>query len=294
MAAADRVLISPDAALHSLPFGALVRDAGRSGGPPRYFVEWKPLHTVVSATVYAELKKARRQGKVTDLTLAAWGDPDYPAATRTPQAEDIRSPEIRAVLRRGYGLQPLPASRAEVQAIAKLYSKGARAYLGAEATEERAKALGQGVRYLHFAVHGLLDEQFPLNSALALAIPERPAEGQDNGLLQAWEIFEHVRIDADLVTLSACDTALGKEMGGEGLIGLTRAFQYAGARSVLASLWSVADTSTGELMTGLYGYLKSGSTKDEALRAAQLDLIRSRRFAHPFHWAAFTLTGDWR
>ena len=108
-----------------------------------------------------------------------------------------------------------------------------------QATEERAKTVGKGVRYLHFASHGLLDERFPLNSALALTIPARPAEGQANGLLQAWEIFEQMRIDADLVTLSACETGLGKELGGEGLIGLTRAFQYAGARSVLASLWSV-------------------------------------------------------
>ena len=85
-----------------------------------------------------------------------------------------------------------------------------------------------------------------------------------------------------------------KNLGGEGLVGLTRAFQYAGARSVLASLWSVADESTADLMSRFYRHLKAGKTKDAALRAAQLDLIRSRRFFHPFHWAAFTLTGDWR
>jgi CHAT domain-containing protein len=125
-------------------------------------------------------------------------------------------------------------------------------------------------------------------------MPAAPAEGQANGLLQAWEILEHVRIDADLVTLSACETALGKEMGGEGLVGLTRAFHYAGARSVHASLWSVGDESTADLMGRFYGYLQRGRSKAAALRAAQLDLIRSDRFSHPFHWAAFTLTGDWR
>jgi CHAT domain-containing protein len=178
--------------------------------------------------------------------------------------------------------------------------------LGDQATEEHAKAIGKGVRYLHFASHGLLDERFPLNSALALTIPERPAAGQANGLLQAWEIFEQMRIDADLVTLSACETALGKEMGGEGLVGLTRAFQYAGARSVLASIWSVGDDSTAELMTRFYGHLKAGKAKDEALRAAQIELIRQRRLlkdtahgtalavSHPFHWAAFQLVGDWK
>ena len=103
-----------------------------------------------------------------------------------------------------------------------------------------------------------------------------------------------MRIDADLVTLSACDTGLGKILGGEGMMGLTRAFQYAGARSVLASLWSVGDRSTGELMKRFYGYLKAGQSKAEALRSAQLDLLRGSEFSHPFHWAGFELVGDWR
>jgi CHAT domain-containing protein len=147
-----------------------------------------------------------------------------------------------------------------------------------------------------------LDERNPLNSGLALTLPEKASEGEENGLLQAWEIFERVRIDADLVVLSACETALGKEAGGEGLIGLTRAFQYAGARSIVASLWSVADDSTGELMERMYTHLKMGKSKDEALRAAQMDLIRRKRNAatgslgisHPFYWAAFQLIGDWK
>ncbi len=131
-------------------------------------------------------------------------------------------------------------------------------------------------------------------AAALLAGEEIGREGEDNGLLQAWEIFEQVRIDAELVTLSACDTGLGKVLGGEGLLGLTRAFQYAGARSVFASLWSVSDESTGELMQRFYGYLKAGQSKAEALRSAQLDLLRGSRFTHPFHWAGFQLVGDWR
>jgi CHAT domain-containing protein len=164
---------------------------------------------------------------------------------------------VRAAVRRGYSLEPLPASRKEVEGIARLYGTRAVAYLGDQATEDRAKTIGKGARYLHFASHGLLDERFPLNSALALTIPERPAEGQANGLLQAWEIFEQMRIDADLVTLSACETGLGKELAGEGLVGLTRAFQYAGARTVLASLWSVGDESTAELMARFYDRLQA-------------------------------------
>ena len=160
--------------------------------------------------------------------------------------------------------------------------------------EEQARAASGGARYVHFACHALVNERFPLNSAPALTIRENPAEGQDNGLLQAWEIFERVRLDAELVTLSACDTARGKEIGGEGLMGLTRAFHYAGAPSVV-SLWSVADESTAGLMTRFYGHLKRGATKDEALRKAQVELARRGGDAsHPARWAAFVLFGDWR
>ncbi len=113
-----------------------------------------------------------------------------------------------------------------------------------------------------------------------------------------------MRLDADLVVLSACETALGKEMAGEGILALTRAFQYAGSRSVLASLWSVADESTAELMRHFYANLEAGLAKDEALRAAQLAFIRGQREADgsraardlsdPFYWAAFQLYGDWK
>src|SRR6185369_18098521 len=206
----------------------------------------------------------------------------------------VASLEVFTAVRRGLSLEPLPASRQEVEGIASLFPE-AHTFLGTEATEERAKAIAPQARLLHFACHGLLDERSPLNSALALTIPEKPAPGQDNGLLQAWEIFESVRLDADLVTLSACDSGLGREMGSEGLIGLTRAFQFAGARSVLASLWSVSDDSTAELMRRFYGYLKQGKGKDEAIRAAQVDLIHGpEATSHPYHWAAFQLSGDWR
>jgi CHAT domain-containing protein/Tfp pilus assembly protein PilF len=307
VAASERVVISPDGPLHTLPFGALVHPSDRSVTPPwRYFIEWKPLHVVASATVYAELQKLRRARGDTGaaLELAAFGDPAYPTLAPA-QADAIPNPEVRAAVRSGYALTPLPASRTEVEGIARVYGRRAAAYLGDQATEERAKAVGPSVRYLHFASHGLLDERFPLNSALALTIPARPSEGQANGLLQAWEIFEQMRIDADLVTLSACETGLGKEMGGEGLVGLTRAFQYAGARSVLASLWSVADDSTADLMGRFYRHLRAGKSKDDALRTAQIELIRTRvvpptagrtavTISHPFHWAAFQLIGDWK
>ena len=283
---ADRWLISPDGPLHSLPFAALV-----SGD--HYVAESKPIHIAASAAVYKEIKAARsRKPSAPTTELLAVGDPLYPAGVET-HSETAADPQVQAALRRGLKLKPLPATRSEVEAISHLFS-GARALLGRDATEEAIKSLAPQARRLHLACHGLLDERFPLNSALALSIPEHPEEGRDNGLLQAWEIFESVRLDADLVTLSACDSGLGKEMGGEGMVGLVRAFQFAGARSVLASLWSVSDVSTADLMKRFYGYLREGRSKDEALRAAQTDLIHSKSFSHPYYWAAFQLTGDWR
>jgi CHAT domain-containing protein/Tfp pilus assembly protein PilF len=275
ISAAARLLVSPDGPLHTLPFAALIR-AGR------FLAEQKPIHTILSATVYAELRKSRREPPpASQVELVAFGDPRYPPLS------------VREEIGRGFNLAPLPFSRHEIESIAALYP-GAQTFLGAEATEERAKSIGQGARYLHFACHGLLDARFPLSSALAFSIPEHAAEGQDNGLLQAWEIFESVRLDADLVTLSSCNSAMGSEMGGEGLLGLTRAFQYAGARSVLASLWSIADVSTADLMQRFYSHLRAGKTKDEALQAAQIELIHSPQFSHPFHWAGFELVGDWK
>jgi CHAT domain-containing protein len=284
IAAARRILVSADGPLHALAFAALMRE-------DRYLVEWRPLHSVLSATVYAELAKSRpSEGTPGNDRLIAFGDPVYPSLT----AEAAGDPEVREAVRRGLALQPLPASGREVKSIAGLYP-GARVYVGRDATEERAKSIGTESRLVHFACHGVIDERFPLNSALALTVPEKPAEGQDNGLLQAWEIFESLRLDADLVTLSACDTALGREMAGEGLVGLTRAFQYAGARSVLATLWGVSDLSTAGFMERFYGHLRRGVPKDEALRTAQIERLREQDgFSHPFHWAAFQLTGDWR
>ena len=138
-----------------------------------------------------------------------------------------------------------------------------------------------------FAFYGLLwlvGRRWPIGVRLLLAV----------GIEGAWEIFENVRLRADLVTLSACDTGTGQEIGGEGLASLTRAFTYAGARSVLASHWSVGDVSTERLMRRFYAELRAGRSKDEALRRAQTALIHGDRFAAPFHWAAFQLSGDWR
>jgi CHAT domain-containing protein/Tfp pilus assembly protein PilF len=283
----ERLLIVPDGPLQVLPFAALRRKSGQ------YLVEWKPLDTALSATVYAEVKQRRNDEATKPLTLAAFGDPLYPSGESAHPA-NIGDDELRSATERGLNFSRLLFSGQEVESIAGLFAEHADKYLRGDATEEHAKALGKEVRYLHFATHGFLDEKLPLNSGLALTIPAKLEQGHENGLLQAWEIFEQMRIDADLVTLSACNTALGQEQAGEGLISLTRAFQFAGAHSVLASLWSVDDRKTSLLMERFYTELRSGKTKDEALRAAQISLLRAPGTARPLYWAAFVLNGDWR
>ncbi|MCP3962362.1 MAG: CHAT domain-containing protein [bacterium] len=311
----DRLLIIADGPLHLLPFAALIREGdpppaspgeengADSGREWHYLVEWKPLHSVLSATVYTELKKTRRpstEASSKSLTqLAAFGDPLYPGDIAETRHGDIY---VRASADRGFDFRPLPHTRREVDGIASLFpSRAIKSYLGAEATEERAKSLDRDTRILHFATHGKVDDRFPLNSFVALTIPEESSEDRDNGLLQAWEIFERVRIDADLVVLSACQSGLGKELRGEGLYGLTRAFQYAGARTVAATLWSVADETTAELMIRFYRHLRDGKPKDVALQQAQIELIRGQVenargevASAPYYWAAFQLIGDWQ
>jgi CHAT domain-containing protein len=283
---AERLVLVPDGALWLLPFAALPMPGGE-----HLVAESTPVSLVASATI---LKQLRRDLWQTDgQRLEAFGDPVYPK-------------DASQGFTRGLQLTPLPATRSEVTGLGHLYRDSARLHLGLEATEEAVLALGPRSTVVHIAAHGIVDERFPLESAVALSIPGQATEGREDGLLRAWEVFEHLRIDADLVTLSACETALGREVGGEGIVGLTRAFQYAGARTVLASLWSVADESTAELMKRFYTHLKAGMTKDVALQKAQAAFItgpieiktgreiESRDFSHPFYWAAFQLIGDWQ
>jgi len=335
IAASERLLILPDGPLHTLPFAALVRDDGADGTADsgQYLAEWKPIHVALSATAFAELRQRRRPASENEspIQLIAFGDPIYPqsptkakeiseadlpaAAGVIAQVSAPRGdPTVRSAAERGvFDWPPLPYTRHEVEGIASLFpALTAHIFLGPEALEEKIKSLDPKTRILHLAAHGYTDEHLPSNSFVALTIPEDAnteagAPERDNGLLQVWEIFERVRLDADLVVLSACDTGLGEEQGGEGLIGLTRAFQYAGARTVMASLWSVQDQATSELMIRFYKYLRAGLTKDEALRRAQMELIRGPievvdekgqkslfDASAPYFWAGFQMYGDWQ
>lgn len=318
---AGRLLVLPDGPLHSVPWGALVREpaaqdpeAGRSW---QFFAEWKPYAVALSGTVWAELKRSRgRSGPFLKgeqpalgnrvLPIAAFGDP----VLRTALLEQVPLPlagERLAEFRRsGLDLSPLPFTRHEVEAIARLFPGQVAAYLGSEATEERAKSLPVSTRIVHFATHGVADERFPMSSGLVLTAPERMDDRSEDGILQAWEIFERVRLEADLVVLSACDSGRGRELGGEGLLSLTRAFQYAGARAVVASLWQVADEGSADLMVRFYRHLKDGTAPADALRQAQLEVIAGLPWSRSSDgeaemdlskdlvWAAFQVFGDWQ
>ncbi len=289
-----RILLCADGPLLDLPFGALPVEKASGLRRPRFLAELRPLHTAPTATVYAELRRSRPRTTAGTGTLVAFGDPVYPQLDNVPNPERPSvDTDLDRAFRRGLTLQPLPYTRVEVEGLRRLFPD-ARVLLGPGASEENAKALAAQARYLHFACHGALDNAQPLNSGLLLTVRESPGPGQDNGFLQAWEVFESLRTDAELVTLSACASGRGRVLVGEGLIGLTRAFHYAGARSVLASLWSVSDRSTAQLMARFYAALRSGSPKDQALASAQRQLIQGDRYSHPYHWAAFQLSGDWR
>ncbi len=295
----ERIVVVPDGPLHALPYAALVTSGG--GPRPRYLVEHRPLSVVLSTTVLDELARGAgpTDGGRERWRVAGFGDPAYPGAASGGDLRAAADPVLRSVAARGFELEPLPATRDEVSSLARLWPDTADVFVGPTATEDAARAASPRATVLHFACHGLLDEDFPLESALALTIPAEPRAGAGNGLLQAWEIFEGLRVDARLVTLSACQTALGAELGGEGLVGLSRAFQYAGARTVVASLWSVSDRSTARLMEAFYRELRDGAGTAEALRTAQLELLGPADAAptpsgHPFFWAAFQVIGDWR
>jgi CHAT domain-containing protein len=146
---------------------------------------------------------------------------------------------------------------------------------------------------VHVATHGLLNSQHPELSGIVLSLVDEQGHPQD-GFLRLHEIY-NLKLGADLVVLSACRTALGKEIKGEGLVGLTRGFMYAGVPRVLASLWDVRDEATAELMKRFYhSMLKDGLRPAAALRAAQVALWREKRWESPYYWAGFVLQGEWR
>jgi CHAT domain-containing protein len=174
--------------------------------------------------------------------------------------------------------------------IANLYPRNqSKTYLGLAATEAAVKQEDlMGYRRIHFATHAVMDERIPARSGVVLSLVDT---GKEDGVLRMPEIF-NLDLDADLVVLSACQTGLGKLVRGEGMVGLTRAFLYAGARRVAVSLWEVNDLATADFMKSFYQNMK-GAAPAMALRDAKQAMIHgaSPAYRHPYYWAPFVLTG---
>ncbi|MET0624674.1 MAG: CHAT domain-containing protein [Pyrinomonadaceae bacterium] len=193
----------------------------------------------------------------------------------------------------GLRIPRLPGTRREADAIIKLVPP-ARYKKALDFDANRATAtspeLGQ-YRYVHFATHGLLNSHYPELSGIALSMFDEQGTPQD-GFWRAHEVF-NLKLAADVVVLSACQTGLGKGVRGEGLISLTRGFMYAGAPRVMVSLWNVNDVATAELMTRFYhGILVEKLRPAKALQSAQVSILNEKRYSAPFYWAAFTLQGE--
>ena len=285
-----RLIIVPDSALSYLPFESLMTDRSVVSGSAyllqRFSISYEP-----SASALAAIKTTSNQTE--SRGLVAFGDPAY----HDSDAEPERSPptskaaDVSYYVERGLDLRRLPYTRTEVNAIGALFPAADRkVFLGVDANEMKVKSEPlERYRYVHFAAHGVVDEENPARSGVILTLENNDKE---DGILQMTEIMR-LKLNADLVTLSACRTGLGKVVGGEGVLGLTRAFIYAGSRSVVASLWNVNDTATAELMKSFYAHLKRGVPKDEALRQAKLGLMRGKQatWRHPYYWGPFVLSG---
>jgi CHAT domain-containing protein/tetratricopeptide (TPR) repeat protein len=268
-----------DGALQYVPFAALPAPA--PGAAP---LREHELVRLPSASVLPVLRQA---GPPAGQGVAIVADPVLDPA-------DARLGRFRAAVRGASSWPRLPWAEAEARAVASAVPAARKlVLLGLEA--QRAAVLGPDLadyRLLHFAAHGVFDSERPDRSGLLLS--RLDAEGRPiEGFLGLADVYS-LRLDADLVTLSACETALGREIRGEGLIGLTRGFLHAGARRVLASLWSVEDESTAALMGRFYALLGEGRPAPEALRLAR-DAVRQKpRWSSPYYWAGFVLEGDWR
>ena len=284
----SNLVIIPDGILNYLPFEVLLTENKEGSEKKSYsdlpfLIKKYPLSYVQSASVLKSLLKEgpqeSRSGKV-NKKLIAFGDPVYD----TLKAGSLSSAKFNR----------LEYSGREVEMIATCFKKGsADIYLRNEATEDRVKSKGtlKNYDYVHFATHGYIDEKKPDLSSLVLT--QNTSSGED-GFLRASEIF-NLDMHAELVVLSACQTGLGKLVRGEGMVGLTRAFLYAGTPAVMVSLWSVSDISTATLMEEFYRNLVKGDLcKTDALRKAQLTMLKNEKFAHPFYWAPFVLYGEWR
>jgi len=263
-----------------LPFQALLTNSNR------FLIENAAIAYAPSLTALREMmkrQKDRRDDKASG-TLLALGNPLLGKETIQRATLALRDEK----------LDPLPEAEQEVNALSRLYGTSrSKISTGAGASEDRAKAEAGRARILHFATHGILNNAAPMYSHLALA----QGDVNEDGLLEAWELMR-LDLKADLVVLSACETACGRFGAGEGVIGLTWAIFIAGAPATVVSQWKVESTSARDLMIDFHRRLRAPSrkpaSKAEALRQAALKLMKSPSASHPFYWAGFVLVGDGR
>jgi CHAT domain-containing protein len=315
---AKRLVVVAPGALSYLPFAALPspEDEKRPAGDYEPLVAEHEVVSVPSASVLSIIRRETAGRQRAAKLVAVLADPVFESSDprlssakngsssgeppAAPPADAEHSELARAIRTMNFsdaraGFTRLPFSRQEAESIIALTPKAT----GLKATDfnaSRALALSRQLsqyRILHFATHGLLNSERPELSGLVFSLIDREGKPQD-GFLRLHEIY-NLQLNADLIVLSACETGLGKEIKGEGLIGLTRGFMYAGAPRVVASLWNVDDLATAELMKLFYQrMLKDGLPAGAALRAAQLELSRQKRWASPYFWAGFVLHGEWK
>jgi CHAT domain-containing protein len=284
LAGKSSLIIVPDDVLWELPFQAL------QSAQNRFLLEDYAISYAPSLTVLREMIKLRRnrnQKPGNSVSLLAMANPALGSKTKERVKLALRDEK----------LDSLPEAENEVKALAQLYGAAhSKVYVGAEAREERFKAEAPNATILHLATHGILNDASPMYSQIVLSQNDSTA-GED-GLLEAWEIMK-LDLKADLVVLSACETARGRVGAGEGVIGLTWALFVAGSPTTLVSQWKVDSTSTTQLMLEFHRNLKSEMNDGKrrigaagALRQAAMKLLHTNEYRHPFYWAGFVVVGD--
>lgn len=297
-----RLLIVASGALQYVPFSALpiVRSSQRLPVPLTVNHE---ILNLPSASVLAVLRREFSGRAVAPKGIAVLADPVFSAldsrvknATsqqRTPTGLAVAALS-RVVNRAETDLPRLLGSRDQATEISALFPPE-QSLTALDFKAGRELALSPELRQyrmIHFATHGLLDARHPELSGLALSQVNETGQPQD-GFLRLHEIY-NLKLNADLVVLSACQTALGKDVLGEGLVGLTRGFMYAGVPRIAASLWKVEDLATAQLMKRFYRGILRGDSPAAALRTAQIEMWKTKQWQSPYFWSAFTLQGEWK
>lgn len=321
-----RLLIVADGALQFVPFGALpfpataerhppTTSGSRLAPPSAVLLDTHEIVMLPSASALAVLRRELAGRPPPPDLLAVLADPVFHAEDRrvgrradpgaVPPTRDAASILASSVDRAAEDvgieggrarLPRLPFSRREAESILARAPRG-RALRALDFAASRATALDPSLgrhRFVHFATHGLLNATHPELSGLVLSLVDERGHSQD-GFLRLHEIY-NLELAADLVVLSACRTGLGREVRGEGLVGLTRGFMYAGAARVVVSLWTVDDEATAALMARFYARMLGSESiaPADALRRAQLDLANQPRWRAPYYWAGFVLQGEYR